>query len=131
MPLKRVLVLYQQLEVIDFQMEFLASTFTSRRPIALGAPKHHGSNTPIFAMKQSDETQGIIQLTTFQLTLSCNIGSVNALSGCLLALCKNKRKRGWKERKRRWATEMNGSRELYLPTYDDIDRMDHLIQPEL
>ena len=89
-------------------------------------PKAARFLNPIFAVKTSDESQSVMSVTSFQLTLSCNIACVNTLNSC--SLYAHTKERGRKERKRRWAIEMNEARELYLRTYGAIDRMDHLIQ---
>ena len=78
---------------------------------------------PIFVVK--NHARGMIQLTSFQSTSSCNFSHVNAINS--LSLYAQPKERGRGEHKRRWGTEMNESRRLYLSTYGAIDRMDHLI----
>jgi len=81
--------------------------------------------SPIVVTKQVDEDT-TVQLVTFQSTSSCNIMCINALNTCELYADTKERGRG--KQKRRWAIEMNEGRRLYLSTYNQIDRIDHLIQ---
>jgi hypothetical protein len=67
-----------------------------------------------------------IQLVSFQSTSSCNIMCVNALNSCELYAATKERGRGLQKRK--WGIEMNQARRLYLSTYNQVDRLDHLIQ---
>jgi hypothetical protein len=64
--------------------------------------------------------------STFQLTSSCNIATVNDLNNNCLYV--KKKERGQGPAKRIWGIEMNSSREMYLKTYSRIDVMDHLIK---
>lgn len=70
----------------------------------------------------------MMQLTSFQSTSSCNFLSVNAYNECSLYAVKKERGQHQKGTKREWAIEMNDARELYLRTYGQVDRMDHLIK---
>lgn len=80
---------------------------------------------PIVAIKRIGE-HSLLQLTSFQSTSSCNIYSVNAHNS--INLYAHTRERGRGANKRNWAIEMNEARSLYLKTYGQVDRMDHLIQ---
>ena len=87
-------------------------------------PKAARFNTPIIATKKLGNS--LITLTSFESTLSCNIASVNGINGC--SLYANTKERGQKNKKRRWAIEMNEARSLYLNSYGGVDRLDHLMQ---
>ena len=78
---------------------------------------------PIFVLKHHQA--GMLQLTSFQSTSSCNFSHVNAINSCSLFVHPKARGRG--VHKREWAIEMNESRKLYLRTYGAVDRLDHMI----
>ena len=63
---------------------------------------------------------------SFQSTGPTNISTVNALSSCKLEV--QKRERGVRANKRKWAIEWNSGRGLYLGMYSRIDSIDHLIK---
>ena len=80
---------------------------------------------PVVAIKKIGENS-LLQLTSFQSTSSTNIYSVNAHNS--VSLYARTREQGRGVNKRKWAIEMNEARALYLSTYGQVDRMDHLIQ---
>lgn len=96
-------------------------------------PKAARFEQPIFAIKvlkedttDKEKVSGVMQLTSFQSTSSCNFTSVNALNTMSLYCQPKERGRGL--HKRRWAIEMNEARQLYLKTYGAVDKLDHLVQ---
>eukprot|EP00536_Pseudo-nitzschia_multiseries_P010577 jgi/Psemu1/26386/gm1.26386_g len=62
---------------------------------------------------------------SFQITGSCNLGSVNSSSTNSFFLHRKERGRG--NGKRFWAIEMNHAQELYLRTYGKLDQIDSSI----
>jgi hypothetical protein len=82
---------------------------------------------PIFLHKTiEDDPNSLLQLCSFQSTGPTNIFSVNALNACGLFARTKVRGRG--KMKRKWAIEMNHSRQLYLATYGKVDTIDHLVK---
>lgn len=80
---------------------------------------------PIFAIKKIG-TNSTIQVTSFQLTSSCDIISVNALNQC--SLFSQMKQRGRGKFKRQWGIEMNEAHQLCLQTCGRIDTIDHLVK---
>ena len=111
----------------DIPSEYLHKKKTTHE----GRPRASIFLNPIVAVKDctgnmfTDKPYRKVHVS-FQSTSSCNISHVNALSSCSGYIRKKERGRG--QNKRKWAIEMNHSRELYLRTYHKIDGLDHMIK---
>jgi hypothetical protein len=81
---------------------------------------------PIVLTKKIDDSN-LLQMTSFQSTSSCNFLSVNAYNSCSRYVRQKERGNHIKGTKRVWCIEMNDARDLYLHTYNAIDRLDHYI----
>jgi hypothetical protein len=118
-----------------------ALTMTCRRDRLPDVPEHYlhkhsaGVNArsrsqrfeePIFLTKPIPDTDSIMQCCSLQSTGPTNFLSVNAVNQC--GLFGRTKERGRGNNKRKWAIEMNESRQLYLATYGKVDTMDHLIK---